>query len=140
MVVPSGGRVFELYIELMGSWKVHTDYMKWKRDGDGIMEQGEYEVMVKAEKGSFHGFILSACGNISTGCRRQRFYLTFVARFHGLSRKGMQMLGFYGLTVKVSTYDKMEKEVIEEHHKKDRYTHNIAACKTERMVSQYASS
>ena len=130
LVVPDGGRVFELYIELMGSWKVHHDYMKWKRNGDGILAQGEYECMVQAERGSFHGFMLGACDNISTGCRRQRFYLTFVARFHGLSRKGMQMLGFYGLTVKVSTYDKMEKEVINEHHKKDRCTHNTATRKT----------
>ena len=74
-----------------------------------------YKVLLEREKGHFHGFIMTSCGNISTKLRRQRFYLTFVARYHGLSRKGIELLAHFGLLVKMSTYDAMEKAALEKH-------------------------
>jgi hypothetical protein len=94
-------------------------FNKWKKQHPGeIAPEEMYDEFVFIEKGCFHGFILLACGNIAPKCRRQRFYPTFVARYHGLSRKGNQLLAHYGLTQKMSTFDDMEKDMIKEHKKK----------------------
>lgn len=85
------------------------------------MDVGRYNAILKRERGSFHGFVITACGNISTKLRRQRFYLTFVARYHGLSRKGIELLAHFGLLVKMSTYDAMEKSAMQQQQALLRY-------------------
>lgn len=112
----------------MGSWKVHKTYNKFVSEyPHGKMDKDVYDDMVDQEKGRFHGFILMACGNISTDFRRQRFYATFVARYHGLSRKGSQLMSHYGLALKPTTYDKMEQDMVEHHKHKLRYVYGMRA-------------
>ena len=120
--VPGGGRLFEMYLEMMGSSESYKQYRSWlRRNNDGVMDVAGYNAILKRERGSFHGFVITACGNISTKLRRQRFYLTFVARYHGLSRKGIELLAHFGLLVKMSTYDAMEKSAMQQQQDLLRY-------------------
>ena len=111
-----------MYLEMMGSSESYKLYRSWvRRNTDGVMDVGGYNAILKRERGSFHGFVITACGNISTKLRRQRFYLTFVARYHGLSRKGIELLAHFGLLVKMSTYDAMEKSAMQQQQALLRY-------------------
>ena len=72
------------------------------------MDEQQWDPIFQREKGSFHGYLLMTCGNISTGAKRQRFYTTFAARYHGLSRGGIRILSYFGIITKMSTFDKMQ--------------------------------
>jgi hypothetical protein len=112
-VVPAGGRLFETFLEMMGTPESYKSYRMCCRNGNNsLMTDAEYATVLRREKGSFHGFVITACGNISTKLRRQRFYITFVARYHGLSRKGIELLGHFGLLVKITTFDIMQKNAL----------------------------
>ena len=119
--MPRGGRIFELYLELMASWKSHTAYRKFLvSKADGEMDAELFDTIVSKERGPFHGFVILACGNICRAARRQRFWLTFVARFHGLARGGVRLLAHYGFLIKQTTYDKMESIILLEQNEKNR--------------------
>jgi hypothetical protein len=106
----------------MGSWKAHKDYRKFLReDGDEPMSANRFATIVRAERGPFHGMINLACGNVKPGARKQRFYLTFVARYHGLSRGGIRLLAHYGYLIKQTKYDDMEQAVLAKQMQRNRY-------------------
>jgi len=113
--------IFEGYLDLMGSLSSSAALRTWRRVHPGtMMPRSKAEDIFKREKGSFHGFILMACGNINTGARRQRFYTTFAARYHGLSRGGLRILAYFGMAIKMTTYDIMQADRLNEQHEKTR--------------------
>ena len=123
--MPTGGRLFELYLDMMGSRTSHEAYRSFlhnnKDDEDAYMPADEMQAILERDKGSFHGFIMISVGNISTKVRRQRFYLSFVGKFHGLSRKGLQLLSYFGILIKPTVYDAMLKDMLKEQQQACRY-------------------
>ena len=59
----------------------------------------------------FHGFMLGL--QHSNGLRRQRFFVTFMARYHGLSVLGGDLLSPMRMMMPSSTYDAMLKTVVD---------------------------
>jgi hypothetical protein len=70
----------------------------------------------------FMGYILFACCNLSQKCLLQQFYVTFLAKFHGLSRKGMDSLAAYGYLSKRTFFNsEMDDQKLRSKHEVIRY-------------------
>ena len=121
-----GGRLFELYLDLMGT---PSTMKKWKlfqarKSRHGLplrLSEDENLDILEREGTRFHGFVLNACGMTTAG-RKQKFYLTFVAVFHGLSKMGVNMLSAFNMLMPSSSYYRMRKELLAEAKAKVRYS------------------
>jgi hypothetical protein len=99
-----------LFIENMGSYTSHRSLQKHKtqRAAAGVlvpMADDEQADLVKRERGPFHGYVLCATTNIGNASKPQAFYTTFAARYHGLSRTGVELLAFFGYAMPPTNYD-----------------------------------
>ena len=72
------------------------------------------EDVVARESKNFYGWVLASCAHIRPKARKQLFYLTFVARYHGLSVTGAEILAQYGLATKRHVYTKYHDEQLAE--------------------------
>jgi hypothetical protein len=61
----------------------------------------------------FHGYMLTAQG-LFNAQNKQRFYMTFVARYHGLSQLGSDLLASLGWLVPSTTYDRGVATMVQE--------------------------
>jgi hypothetical protein len=68
--------------------------------------------MVERDGGCFHGFVLMGVGNVGNNGKRQLYYPTFSARFHGLSRQGVQLMSHFGGMMSISTYDRHQAQFL----------------------------
>ena len=83
------------------------------------MSTADYDEVVDRDGGCFHGFVLMALKNMCRNAKRQLYFPTFVARFHGLSRQGVQIMSHFGSLMSITTYDRWEKEFLVEIRKKN---------------------
>lgn len=77
---------------------------KNKREGNEVDEDVLEELICK-EKTAFRGFLLSNCARVHSKAKKHQFHSTFVARYHGLSRMGSEILAQYGYLMKKDLYD-----------------------------------
>ena len=128
------------YLDTFADWRTHKIWKKYKewynnqifrsvydsdalednQHDDGMPQPSDDEIssdnMAKLFDKvipKFYGFILLALANISRKCKPQLFYHTASARFHGLSRRGTDMMARLGFMQKLSLFDKMTKEANE---------------------------
>ena len=118
LLVLEGGRLFELFIDLMGTPTTMKDWNKFKARRSGLgfnvqLSEQETQEIIDREGTRFQGFVLNASG-MSTAGRKQKFYLTFVSIFHGLSKMGVNILSSFNVTMPSSSYYRMRKDEIEE--------------------------
>jgi hypothetical protein len=71
--------------------------------------------IVKAEKNAFYGWVVSSVANIGNKGSKQLFYMSFTARFHGLSIGGMSILGSYGLMMKETSFNRVREDLLLEY-------------------------
>ena len=71
---------------------------------------------------AYLGFVLQSVVQLNRGARKQRFHNTFVARYHGLSKMGCDLLSAYGLLLPSTTYDRCRKLAIADADTECRYT------------------
>jgi hypothetical protein len=72
-----------------------------------------FSEMVERDGGCFHGYVLMGVGNVGNNGKRQLYYPTFSARFHGLSRQGVQLMSHFGGMMSISTYDRHQALFLE---------------------------
>lgn len=124
IAVTTGGMLFEMYLDGMSSWSAHKMWKKIKGSvgARGVpLDIGEQDYLIRSERGEFHGFVIKSCANIGNNGKRQLFFPTFVARYHGLSRMGSQMMSHYGFNMTKSNYDKVLQEVLKSSDELTRY-------------------
>ncbi len=126
-LVPNGGRIFELYLDLMSSWSSHKIWRSYlaedfKEDVPPKLDAPRWERILKKERGPFMGFILMATCNIGNKAKEQRFYTTFLAKFYGLSRMGVEALAHFGYLMKTTLYDETVTKVLTTAHDTARFT------------------
>ena len=98
----------------MGTPSTMTNWNRFKarRSRNGLLvklsPEETFEI-IEREGTRFHGFVLNAAGMSSSG-KKQRFYLTFVAVFHGLSKMGVNILSAFNMTMPSSSYYRMRKD------------------------------
>jgi hypothetical protein len=102
---------------MASSWVVHH---KWKvlsrdRDANGdfipVTAHDEQWLLRKIQT-RFFGWVLTTTSTIVSKARKQLFYHTFIARYHGLSREGSETLSQFGLTMRKTSYDSTRKDVV----------------------------
>ena len=99
----------------------HRDH-KWKSlykarhpNGDQVQVSLEDEHwLINKTRHKFQGWVVATTGTIVRKARKQLFYDTFIARYHGLSRDGSDTLSKFGVTMKKSSYDTRRMEVLEQ--------------------------
>ena len=84
MMAPSG---------LYKQWRRH--YRQQKLPGAVRMTLEEFGPWLKVIGSKFHGFMLTA-QSLFNAQNKQRFYMTFVARYHGFSQLGSDLLLWVG--------------------------------------------
>ena len=72
----------------------------------------EQEYFVKSERCDFHGWAIKAIANIGNTGKHQLFFVTFVAKYHGLSRLGAEILSSYGFGTKRIQYATLVQETV----------------------------
>lgn len=106
LVVPKGGFLFEYYLVSCSSWSVNKkfgQYIATDVDRDDIFEEILEQCITH-----FIGWVLFHVASIGTNGRRQMFYVTFMNRFYGLSRDGIDINHKFGYGVSLSMYDSMK--------------------------------
>ena len=125
VLVPSGGLILESYLDTLATplshevWRKHCKFVK----AHGICEMppDQFAAVCKKERGKFHGYLVMATSSLRPKSKRQQFYLTFSARYHGLSRTGVRILSYYGFLMKLTQMDKLEKRELQASRQRIRY-------------------
>lgn len=125
LVVRNGGQLLEHYMEGLSGFVSHQEWIALKasvkRDGvAGMLTNEAEEALIKREVGAFHGFVMKSCAGIGNTGKRQLFWTTFVARYHGLSRMGTELLSHYDFTTARTQYQAMKQEVLKQARAKTR--------------------
>jgi hypothetical protein len=83
--------------------------------------ENQFDIIVERDGGCYHGFVLMAIGNLGNNGKRQLYYPTFCARFHGLSRQGVQLMSHFGGLMSITTYDRHKKDFLVAIRAENRY-------------------
>jgi hypothetical protein len=78
--------------------------VKARQNNEGPINEHVNLALYKENEPMFHGYLLYHCNSISKTAVKQMFYLTFAAKFHGLSKTGIKMLSKYGFLSKLSSF------------------------------------
>jgi hypothetical protein len=113
-----------MYLEAMGSWKSNKEVRRYTRENPGQRLSHQLEsVVLNCERNSFFGWVLSSISNIGNKGKTQLFYLSFTARFHGLSIMGQSILASHGFMMKVTMYNGMRTELLANYEQERRFIH-----------------
>jgi hypothetical protein len=117
VLVPTGGKVFEMYLDFASSWKAHDLWKGFLKNVDVLgnmitLTEAEMDNLVDIERNKFHGFCLLMTSFVSNN-RNQLFYHTLALKFHGLSRMGNHMLAQIGFSMKPSSFDTHQHAMLE---------------------------
>ena len=96
--------------ELYKKWRRH--YRAQRKGNEEQMTIEEFRPWSNVIGSRFHGFMLTA-QSLYKAQNKQRFYMTFVARYHGLSQMGSDLMSSLGWLVPSTTYDRGVLEVLE---------------------------
>ena len=115
--------VFAGFITLFGSQRLLSKFNKLCRrheeDPTVVASPAFMDQATRALGPRFHGHMTGL--HHSPGLRTQRFFMTFMARYHGLSVLGGDLLSPMGMMMPSSSYDTMLKSVVDIALLKGRY-------------------
>ena len=115
----TGGELFEQYLTVASSFTSHRLWRAVCSTGD-LADPATEQTLIDKEACRFHGWVLMQCGSIGAKGRRQLFYCSFMAKYHGLSRQGREILAQFGFMTKKSSFDKIFKEILAESKRRTR--------------------
>ena len=109
-----GGLAFEGYLEAVSS---DTSYVLWRKyrklrveetlaNASGPSTEAEvlFDRLVEHAGSKYHGFVMQSIAALCKASKKQRFFPTLVAQYHGLSKGGMDLLASYGLLMPSTTF------------------------------------
>jgi hypothetical protein len=123
-LVPKAGLLFEQYMFMCAGY---SGFRKWKQlitaqSEDEPLPDQEQDDLIRDNVNGFVGWLLLHIGGIGTKGRRQRFYLTYLLQYYGLSRDGIDIQHSMGYGVSLDMFDKMKEDCIETANHMTRYT------------------
>jgi hypothetical protein len=108
-IVRTGGQLYEYYLDIFAPPTLHK---RWKRakalaiaSGDYMQEEEEDAISVAIES-KYYGFIIQSVLDLYRNSKWQRFYVSFVSKYHGLSKLGMDILSSWGYAMPSTSYDR----------------------------------
>ena len=99
-LVPCAGKTYITWMVATGSEQTldRLRRMVAGRDEDQVsVMEDQWLDLNKQLKWKFYGWLLVCCSRLSNHAKRQMWYVTFVAKFKGLSRSGAVELAQLGL-------------------------------------------
>ena len=121
-------------LELYKKWR---RYYKSQRRPDAVpMTMEEFRPWIKTIGSRFHGFMVTA-QSLYNAQNKQRFYMTFVARYHGLSQMGSDLMSSLGWLVPSTTYDRGVVTMVEVAKDNIRLHKFILACVEELFIVDF---
>jgi hypothetical protein len=87
--------------------------------GSRLPTDVQHDILLR-EKVKFHGFVLSAVHNIGNAGKGQMFFLSFTARFHGLSNMGQDIISRYGFMMKPTMFVQERVQTLTDYDEKTR--------------------
>jgi hypothetical protein len=108
-VVEQGGWLLEYYLRTCSSWGVHKLFQKYLKAPLSDKPQ-QFDVLLSQCLPHFVGWLVFHVSSVGTNGRRQQFYLTFVNKYFGLSRDGMQNNHKFGYGVGLTMFDDMKQQ------------------------------
>lgn len=108
---PQLGFLFEFY---MFSTSGYAANRKWLAEvgaliGDEALTDVQQARIRSDNQVMFHGWLMLQITSIGSNGRRQMFYITFIAKYFGLSREGIDLLAAYGYGVTLDMFDDLRK-------------------------------
>jgi len=73
------------------------------------MSAADQAYFLGTDQTGFHGWLIMQINSIGNKGKRQMFYVTFIAKYFGLSREGIDIMAGYGYGVTLDMYDKLRK-------------------------------
>ena len=113
----TGGKVFEHYLSVFASYASHRAWISHLTKVEAgerhdLLPHDEEKQIIKRERSKFHGWIMSSCNSIGNMGKKQLFFSSFVARYHGLSRGGLEILAQFGFASSKTMYGDLYREQI----------------------------
>ena len=105
-----GGFLFEYFIEHNGSDHYMRLYRDALRNEAGNLGPESTEYFVKGLGYKFLGYVCMILNISGNSAREQMFFATYAARYHGLSRSGVNMLAAIGNMMPMTTLDGIAKK------------------------------
>lgn len=112
-LVPKGGHLFYHYLVNFASLDDRRLVKKLAREVRGSSDSispDKFNDLFERYKNKFYFHCIQSFGGV--GARLQRFHLSFLLEFKGISRSGLNVLSSFGLAVPVRTYDRYRKEAV----------------------------
>lgn len=118
-IVPRAGWLFEIYMEQAASfsnYRLWRSILKASTTDAQLVERKQYssddepdqmDVLIQTSLNEYVGWLIYHVASVGTNGRRQLFYLSFVCRFYGLSRAGLDLLSKFGFGVSLTMFDEM---------------------------------
>ena len=106
--VPTGGELFRMFVTMSCSDGANRNLARAEervREGGDPMTIAEFEKVFATETHHFLGHAINACARVNRLCQGQLYYHTLNAKFHGLSRSGIEIQSKIGLMMSLSTFD-----------------------------------
>jgi hypothetical protein len=98
--------LFEQWLAMAGTRNSKKKVTKMKQDNPDGIPLDVFNLSMFEELQGFQGFLLPTLARLHTGCRKQLFFYTRNAAFHGLARAGIKNIAAMGLMMKLDSYDK----------------------------------
>ena len=122
--MPKAGVLFEQY---MFTCAGYTECRRFKtyitaQASEQQLDEAEEDALIQGNVNGFVGWLLVHIGGIGTNGRRQRFYLTYLLQYYGLSREGIDIQHTMGYGVSLDMFDRMKEECVESTAELSRYT------------------
>lgn len=103
----TGGYLFEYFITRHCSTHINNKLLAAVRaSDDGALSVDVTQYFVKNVGSKFVGFLDFSIATSSRKMKQQLFHITYAAKFHGLSRSGIDMLARIGFMMPTSTLDR----------------------------------
>ena len=106
--------MFEGYLEAVSSdtsyhlWRTYRKLRVEETLADAVGPSTEAEVLfdrlVDHAGSKYHGYVMQSIAALHKTSKKQRFFPTLVAQYHGLSKGGIDLLASYGLLMPSTSF------------------------------------
>ena len=124
-LVPIGGQLFHLYLEVFSGYTYHRTLrsaVNSRPPGVASIDNVVNEDLLQKQKMKYCGYLIFHINSVSTRGNLQVFYHTsFLAKYYGLSRRGIHALSQYGYVCKLTLFDEQMQYQLQRAKNKVRY-------------------
>ena len=108
-IVPIGGQLFQAYLELFSGYTTFRMYkraiQRMKQAGSTSLYVEDNEALLHRSRSFFTGYLIYHMNMVSRPAKKQQFFINFVVKYYGLSRRGINVMSKYGYLASLTYMD-----------------------------------